>query len=97
MWDKIQTCPTAKNVISMLILIRLLQALKPYRWQLAALIVLVFGVTATLLVAPALIRRAIDEGLAQRDVNALAQVALLIIGVGALRALLGLARRYTAE
>lgn len=81
----------------MLILFRLLQALKPYRWQLAALIVLVFGVTATSLVAPTLIRRAIDEGLAQRDVHALAQVALLIIGVGALRALLGFARRYTAE
>lgn len=81
----------------MLILFRLLQALKPYRWQLAALIALVFGVTATSLVAPALIRHAIDEGLTQRDANALAQVALLIIGVGALRALLGFARRYTAE
>jgi ATP-binding cassette subfamily B protein len=81
----------------MLILIRLLQALKPYRWQLGALVLLVFGVTGTSLVAPALIRRAIDEGLAQRDATALAQVALLIIGVGALRALLGFARRYTAE
>lgn len=81
----------------MRILFRLLRSLDRYRWQLATLLVLVLGVTLTSLVAPSLIRRAIDEGLAQNDVNALAQVALLIIGVGFLRAILGFARRYIAE
>ncbi|MCI0475731.1 MAG: ABC transporter ATP-binding protein/permease [Anaerolineales bacterium] len=81
----------------MQILIRLLKSLNRYRWQLGALTVLVFGVTATQLVAPSLIRRAIDEGLTQNNPDALAQVALLIVGVGLVRALLGFARRYTAE
>lgn len=81
----------------MQILIRLLQSLDAYRWQLSALVALVFGVTATQLVTPSLIRRAIDDGLARHDATALAQVALLIVGVGLLRALLGFARRYTAE
>lgn len=79
------------------ILIRLLKSLDAYRWQLVALVLLVLGVTATQLVAPSLIRRAIDDGLARNDATALAQVALLIVGVGLLRALLGFARRYTAE
>jgi ATP-binding cassette subfamily B protein len=81
----------------MQILIRLLQSLNAYRWQLAALVGLVLSVTATQLVTPSLIRRAIDDGLARSDAAALAQVALLIVGVGLLRALLGFARRYTAE
>lgn len=81
----------------MQILIRLLKSLKRYRWQLALLVLLVLGVTATSLITPSLIRRAIDEGLARNDSAALAQVAWLIIGVGLLRAFLGFARRYTAE
>ncbi len=81
----------------MFILIRLLRALAPYRWQLAALVLLVLGVTGTSLVAPALIRHAIDEGLAQKNATTLGYVALMIVGVGMVRALLGFARRYTAE
>jgi len=81
----------------MRILIRLLKSLNAYRGQLAALVLLVLGVTATSLVTPSLIRRAIDDGLAQNHPAALGQVALLIVGVGLLRALFGFARRYTAE
>jgi ATP-binding cassette subfamily B protein len=81
----------------MQILIRLVQSLNRYRWQLGALVALVLSVTATQLVTPSLIRRAIDDGLAQSNADALAQVALLIVGVGLLRAVLGFARRYTAE
>ncbi len=81
----------------MRILFRLLQSLERYRWQLGALVILVSSVTATQLVTPSLIRRAIDDGLTRHDATALAQVALLIIGVGLVRALLGFARRYTAE
>jgi ATP-binding cassette subfamily B multidrug efflux pump len=81
----------------MQILFRLLQSLERYRWQLGALVILVSSVTATQLVTPSLIRRAIDDGLTRHDAAALAQVALLIIGVGLVRALLGFAHRYTAE
>ncbi len=81
----------------MQILIRLLKSLNAYRWQLGALVALVLGVTATQLVTPALIRRAIDDGLAQHNADALAQVARLIVGVGLARALLAFARRYTSE
>ncbi|MBM3130539.1 MAG: ABC transporter ATP-binding protein [Chloroflexi bacterium] len=81
----------------MQILIRLLKSLNRYRWQLAALILLVLGVTATQLVTPSLIRRAIDDGLTRNDATALAHVALLIVGVGLVRALLGFVRRYTGE
>ena len=81
----------------MRILIRLLKSLNPYRWQLIALLGLILGVTATSLVTPSLIQRAIDDGLAQNHPVALFQVALMIIGVGLARALFGFARRYTSE
>jgi ATP-binding cassette subfamily B protein len=81
----------------MKILIRLLKSLNRYRWQLAGLLLLVLGTTATSLVTPSLIRSAIDDGLAQNHPDALMQVALLIVGVGLLRAFLGFGRRYTAE
>jgi ATP-binding cassette subfamily B protein len=81
----------------MKILLRLLKSLHRYRWQLAGLVLLVFGSTATALVTPSLIQRAIDEGLAQNHPDALRQVAWLIIGVAILRALLNFGRRYVAE
>jgi len=81
----------------MRILFRLLKSLNRYRWQLAALLTLVVGATATSLVTPSLIRRAIDEGLVKNDPAALSQVALLIIGVAVMRSLFGFGRRYTAE
>ena len=81
----------------MKILIRLLKSLNRYRWQLAGLLLLVLGTTATSLVTPSLIRSAIDDGLGQNRPDALVQVALLIVGVGLLRSLLGFGRRYTAE
>lgn len=81
----------------MKILMRLLKSLHRYRWQLAGLVLLVFGSTATALVTPSLIQRAIDEGLAQNHPDALRQVAWLIIGVAILRALLNFGRRYVAE
>ena len=81
----------------MKILIRLLQSLNRYLWQLGALLLLVLGTTATSLVTPSLIRRAIDDGLGQNRPDALMQVALIIIGVGLVRAFLGFGRRYLGE
>ena len=81
----------------MQILFRLLQSLNRYRGQLLWLLLLVLGVTAASLALPALIRRAIDDGLGQHSPAALTQVAGLIVGVGLFRALLNFGRRYTAE
>ena len=81
----------------MKILFRLLKSLNRYRWQLGALLLLVLGTTATSLVTPSLIQRAIDDGLEKNHPDALMQVAMLIVGVGLLRAFLGFGRRYTAE
>ena len=81
----------------MRILWRLSKSLKPYRWQLFALVLLVLAVTATSLVTPSLIRAAIDDGLTKNSPSELFRVALIIVGVGLLRALFGFARRYLSE
>ncbi len=81
----------------MKILSRLLQSLSAYRWQLSALLICVLVVTATSLVTPSLIQRAIDVGLAQRDPNALLSVGLIIVGVGLVRALFNFGKRYLSE
>ncbi len=81
----------------MKILLRLLQSLSAYRWQLSALLASVLVVTATSLVTPSLIQRAIDVGLVQRDPNALLSVGLIIVGVGLVRALFNFGKRYLSE
>ena len=73
----------------MRILLRLVKSLNPYRWQLGALILLVLAVIATSLVTPSLIQSAIDNGLEKHSPDALFHVALVIVGVGLLRALFG--------
>ncbi|MDE3088299.1 MAG: ABC transporter ATP-binding protein, partial [Chloroflexota bacterium] len=81
----------------MKILVRVFRSLNPYRWQIIALIVSVLVVTATSLVTPSLIQRAIDEGLAKNDSAALLTVGLVIAGVGGVRALFNFAKRYLSE
>ena len=81
----------------MRIIFRLLKSLDAYRWQLVALVLLVVAVTATSLVTPSLIRAAIDDGLEKNSPDALFRVALIIVGVGLLRAVFGFARRYLSE
>ncbi|HEX7588161.1 MAG TPA: ABC transporter transmembrane domain-containing protein, partial [Anaerolineae bacterium] len=81
----------------MKILIRVFRSLNPYRWQLIALLVSVLVVTATSLVTPSLIQRAIDEGLVKNDPSALLGVGLIIVGVGFARSLFNFAKRYLSE
>ena len=81
----------------MRILLRLVKSLNAYRWQIVTLILLVLVVTATSLATPSLIRAAIDDGLEKNSPDALFRVALIIVGVGLLRALFGFARRYLSE
>jgi len=81
----------------MKIIIRLLKTLNTYRWQLVALWLLVIAVTATSLVTPSLIQRAIDDGLAKNNPQALLSVGLIIVGVGLLRAVFNFGKRYLSE
>jgi ATP-binding cassette, subfamily B, multidrug efflux pump len=74
-----------------------LGVLNRYRWHLMALLVCVVAVTATSLVAPLLIQRAIDDGLAKNDPTALLNVGLVIAAVGLLRALFNFGKRYLSE
>ncbi len=81
----------------MQILLRLVQALRPYLGQVAALFFCVLAVTATSLVTPSLIRSAIDDGLAKNSPEVLFVSAVTIVGVGLLRSLFNLGRRYVSE
>src|SRR5574341_1220024 len=81
----------------MRIILRLLRVLDRYRWQLILLLICVLAVTATSLVAPLLIRRAIDDGLAKNDPVALLNVGLVIVAVGLIRSLFNFGKRYLSE
>lgn len=84
----------------MRLLVRFLTSQSAYVWHLLALLVCLLGVTATSLVTPGIIRQVIDEGLlANQPQNAsvLLRSALVIIGVGLLRAVFAFFRRYLGE
>lgn len=79
------------------ILLRLFRTLAPYRLQVGILLVCVLGVTGASLTIPSLIRSAIDEGLAKNSPSALLTVGLTILGVGLVRSVFNLGRRYLSE
>lgn len=81
----------------MFILIRFLKSQKRYWLHVAALFAVLLGLTAASLVTPALIRQVIDEGLGAQNPAVLLRTALLIIGVGLLRAVFAFVRRYLGE
>ncbi len=75
----------------------MLQSLRSYRWQVIGLAVCILAVTGASLVIPSLIRAAIDDGLAKNSPSELLSVGLLIVGVGLVRSLFNLGRRYLSE
>ncbi len=81
----------------MKILFRLFQSLHLYLWQITALLLAVVVVTITSLFTPSLIQRAIDDGLTKNNPGALLNVGLVIVGIGFIRALFNLAKRYLSE
>jgi ATP-binding cassette subfamily B protein len=81
----------------MRILLRLFKSQRPYLRQALALLVCLFGVTAASLVTPGIIQYVIDEGLHSQNPGVLAQAALVIVGIGLLRAGFAFARRYLGE
>ncbi len=81
----------------MRILLRLLTSLRPYGWQVAAMLACLLVVTVTSLVTPSIIQYVIDTGLMQRQPSAMAQAGLIIIGVGLVRSVFNFAKRYLSE
>ncbi len=63
------------------ILTRLLSFVRPYRRRMVGVVILMFVTSAAGLIAPTLVRQAIDRGLEQRDKNALMAFALAFLAV----------------
>ncbi|MEW6581143.1 MAG: ABC transporter ATP-binding protein [Actinomycetota bacterium] len=77
-------------------LLRLLGFLRPYRWRVAATLAAALGLMACSITLPYLTRRVIDDVLEGGDRSLLVPLVLAVAGVGAVRFLLGMARRVTS-
>ncbi len=78
-------------------LLRLFRPLRPYRLQVAALVVSTALLTLASLWVPGIIKSVIDDGLGRRESAALTRAALAILALGAGRAVFAFARRYLGE
>jgi ATP-binding cassette subfamily B protein len=78
-------------------LLRLRTLLQPYRWQVLLSLLLLLSITGLGLVIPIIIRQVIDVGLLQGEIGFMIQAALLILGIGLLKAALTYFQRYATE
>jgi ATP-binding cassette, subfamily B, multidrug efflux pump len=62
-------------------LVRLLSFVRPYRRRMIGVVILMLITSLAVLVAPALVRQAINEGMAKRNTDALILFSLLYLGV----------------
>lgn len=76
---------------------RLRPLLQPYAWQVGLTLFLLLCLTALNLVIPEVIQRVIDIGLVQKQERYLFGAALVILGIGVLRAVLPFGTRYLSE
>jgi ABC-type multidrug transport system fused ATPase/permease subunit len=76
--------------------VRLLGFLKPYRWSLAASVVLAIGSQAAGLTIPWLTGYAIDHALPEKDSGVLAWIVVLVAVMGLVKALCLVGRRFIA-
>ena len=78
-------------------LYRLRIYLRPYLARVLLCLFFILGITALSLVIPAIIRQVIDQGLTQGHAIYLLRSALIILGIGILRAGMGYGQRYLTE
>ena len=78
-------------------LLRLRTFIQPYHWQLLLSLLLLLSITGLSLVVPTIIRQVIDVGLLQGEVSFMIRAALLILGIGLLKAALTYFQRYATE
>ncbi len=81
----------------MKLLLRLRPFLKPYTPQVFLALLATLALTGLMLAIPAIIRQVIDVGLLRGEVQFLWQAALVLVGIGALRAALNFILRYVSE
>jgi ATP-binding cassette subfamily B multidrug efflux pump len=75
-------------------LVRLYAFLRPYRFQAAAALILIFGMVAADLLIPRLTQRIIDQGILRGDLHAVITTALVMLGASGVSALLALINNY---
>jgi ATP-binding cassette subfamily B protein len=78
-------------------LLKLKVLIGKYKWHFFGAILTLAGLTVAQLVVPNIIRDVIDEGIVNHNSDILGKAALLILGVGAVRAVLGFVQRYLSE
>lgn len=78
-------------------LLKISSLMKPYWMQMVAAFILLAGATATQLAVPSIIRNVIDNGLAKGETRYMFNSALLILAIGATRAVLLVVQRYMRE
>jgi ATP-binding cassette subfamily B multidrug efflux pump len=78
-------------------LLRLLPSLRPYWAQTTLSMLLLLGLTGLSLVVPSIIQKVIDIGIQNKDLAYLLNSALLILGIGAIHAVLVYFQRYLSE
>ena len=74
--------------------LRLWVFLRPYWRRLLVLVVLMLFITASRLIVPEIIQQVIDVGLVKGDIDYLIRAALIILGIGLLRAAMSFTQRY---
>jgi ATP-binding cassette subfamily B protein len=75
----------------------LLPLLRPYRRQVLLTIITLICLTGIELLFPTIIRLVIDQGIASRETTFLLQAAILVLGLGLLRAVFAYFQRFAAE
>ena len=78
-------------------LLRLRAYLRPYWLQVLISLILLLALTGLSLIIPEIIRQVIDVGLKQAEVGFLFKYALILLGIGALSAVLTYFQRYISE
>ncbi len=78
-------------------LLRLRAYLRPYWLQVLISLILLLALTGLSLIIPEIIRQVIDVGLKQSEVGFLFKYALILLGIGALSAVLTYFQRYISE
>ncbi|MBN8656957.1 MAG: ABC transporter ATP-binding protein, partial [Anaerolineae bacterium] len=78
-------------------LIRSIEFLRPYAWQVFASLLMLLTLTGLNLAVPRIIQTVIDEGILHGNSLSLIRSALLLFGLGLASALLGLGNRYISE
>ncbi len=78
-------------------LFRILEAIKPYRWQTITNLLILLSMTALSLIVPRIIQGVIDVGLMKSEPGYIVRSAYLLLGLGLFSAALGLVQKFLSQ